>query len=442
MSAYQITAAALRPTICSKLLCTFLCLLFGLSVAAAAVADTSLADEISTQLHAKKQLPLYFPLSVSRFYMTQNFQQAWLKREPGEVGHQWQAMLLLDCVLQYGLAHSDYHPDELRYELLHDIYDAPGMVSKDKQARFDIMLTDAVLTILNHLHYGKINPEFTAARVDAGQGDMMMETVLAKALTQTDITPVLLSVQPKSPAYVSMQLWMRKWKGQLVDDCYTVPEENVRKVAINMERLRWADIGDGPYVQVNIPSYTLSLFLKDSTYRFKIITGAWTTPTPLLQSSLYSINTVSRTELSDQLRTMELLPNTMAKHTGPAKSLLVFLFSSRYKIDLIEMPEPSLFKNTQRALSHGNIGIEDARQLADLLLAAQGDGNRLTQLHQAVASGKSHAFSLKNPIPFKVTYITCLIKDGQLVTYNDVYQLDGKLEQAVYHNPPPALAGR
>ncbi|GAB3915831.1 L,D-transpeptidase scaffold domain-containing protein [Mucilaginibacter boryungensis] len=416
--------------------------IFSFNPVKAAIADTSLADNISTQLHNKKQLPLYFPLSVKRFYTARDFKPVWLKKEKGETGHAWQAMLLLDCVLQYGLAHADYHPDELRYDLLHDIFEKPGSISKDKQARFELMLTDAMFTLMNHLHYGKLNPEYPANRIDAGLGGSRVEAILGIALAQADISPTLLAVQPKSVAYLELQQWMHKWKGQYVGDCYEVPEENVRKVAINMERLRWADIGEGPYMQVNIPSFMLSVYLADSTYQFKIVTGSPTTPTPLLKSEIYAVTAVPRLEIPGQLRTIEVTPRSIAKQAGLSTSLLVFPFASRYKIDMIEMTAPDWFKSSHRAFSRGNIGVEAPEKLASLLLKADGQANQSAMLLKTRQGGKGHVFRLKAPMPLKITYLTCFIKDGQLVNYEDVYQLDAKLEQAIYHTLPDRLAGR
>jgi len=69
-------------------------------------------------------------------------------------------MLMLDCVLQFGLSHDDYHPKELSYDLLHNILEKPGQVSAADKAKYDILLTDALVTFMNHLHYGKLNPDF------------------------------------------------------------------------------------------------------------------------------------------------------------------------------------------------------------------------------------------------------------------------------------------
>lgn len=435
---HYLPGTACWPKWCYTLLLLFICC----SVSLAAPLDTGLASEIHAQLHAKRQLPLYFPRSVKRFYAARDFKPVWLIREPGETGHAWQAMMLLDCVLQYGLAHTDYHPDELRYDVLHDIFEQPEKIAPDRQARFELMLTDAMLALTDHLHYGKLNPALPAIKVDASRGDIRLESVLKTALAEKEISGGLLAVQPKGQAYQEMQRWMHKWKGQYLDDCYEVPEESVRKVAINMERLRWAAIGDGPYLQVNIPSFTLYLYLPDSTYRFKVVTGKPVTPTPLLQSKVYAVSiVVPETILPDQLRTLELLPQSNTPGVS-ARSLLIFPFSGRYPVSLTEMKETVWFKRNQRALSQGNIGVEKPEKLAELLLRSDHQANQIKLLRKTRLAGKGMALRFRQPMPVKVTYMTCWFQDGQLMTYPDIYQLDHKLEQAIYHQLPDKPAGR
>ena len=45
--------------------------------------------------------------------------------------------------------------------------------------------------------------------------------------------------QPKSKLYLDMQDHMRLVVGQRSGDCYLIPQPLVRKMAINLERLRW-----------------------------------------------------------------------------------------------------------------------------------------------------------------------------------------------------------
>jgi murein L,D-transpeptidase YcbB/YkuD len=402
-----------------------------------------LAGAISRQLHHTQfNKTLYFPATVKRFYSSRENRQVWLPPGRGETGQAWQALMLLDCVLQYGLSHDDYHPAELTYDELRSIAEKPGSVSAEKKASFDILLTDAMLTLLDHLHYGKLNPELNAKAVDAGRGDLRLDTVLAAALRQPDLVTAMETVQPKSKAYTALQYWMYKWKGLYVGDCYEIPEEQVRLVAINMERLRWAGIADGPYIQVNIPTYTLSVFLKDTTYRYPVIVGSVKHPTPLLSGYITGIRAYTASKLASSLRVAEELPLVQLNLSRNSRSQLEFIFSSRYPIGLAEFNAPQWYKETLRAVTNGNIGIANGADLAAELLKLQPGKNQLPALRRVVRVGQAMTVPLGKPIPFKVTYLTCLIREGQLVTFDDIYQLDAPLQHALYHDLPQTTVNR
>lgn len=203
----------------------------------------SISKELSAQLKSQtRQSKLYYPKSVNRYYHQNGFQLMWIKSKDG-AKQTWEAMMLLDCVLQFGLSHADYHPKELIYDELRTMINSPEKVSVGAQARFDVLLTDAIITLINHLHYGKLNPDFSAKKIDGITKTTGFNAVLelTKARLEPDFMTAILTAQPKSKAYVSLQSYMRLIKGQYVGDCYEIPESAVRKVAINMERLRWEE---------------------------------------------------------------------------------------------------------------------------------------------------------------------------------------------------------
>jgi murein L,D-transpeptidase YcbB/YkuD len=203
----------------------------------------SISTELSGQLREPSgQSKLYYPKSVKRLYQQNGFQPLWIKNKE-EAKQTWEAMMLLDCVLQFGLSHADYHPHDLIYDKLRTMINEPGGIGIGAQARFDILLTDALITLVNHLYYGKLNPYFSRKRIDgltkATEFNAVVE--LIKARQEPDFITAILTVQPKSKAYADLQSYMRLIKGQYVGDCYETPESEVRKIAINMERLRWAE---------------------------------------------------------------------------------------------------------------------------------------------------------------------------------------------------------
>jgi L,D-transpeptidase YcbB len=437
--------------------------------------DAALAVEIERQL-TTSSAALNFPKAVTRFYREDNFMPAFVGKARNQDA-KWKAMLLIDCVLQYGLSPTDYHPKELMYDKLHAIFGTPDKICDEQKARFDIMLTDAMLIMINNLHYGRLNPNYGQTVLDNGLGlPFNPEKELRAILAQADFTAGVLAVQPKSKTYADLQYKMRQLKGLYDGDCYSVPEETVRKVAINMERLRWAEIDDNvAYVQVNIPSFRLIYHLPDTAREFKVIVGSPTNPTPVLQSSITHFTTAPEWKVPHSIFTKEILPKAIknpayldqndltiydamgaidkptretllkiqkapkgyfvnqASGCDNALGLLVFRFNNVYSVYLHDTPDKTLFSKTRRDLSHGCIRVENPAELAALLLKNDQQEKQINLLKRSIANEKRRDFVLAKPLPIKITYITCQIVDGELVNYADIYKLDRGLEMALYN---------
>lgn len=131
-----------------------------------ATADTSISAAIQAQLTIHKN-DLDYPLSVERFYKQSGYELLWIAPDTVKK-HASEAMLMLDCVLQFGLNYADYHPQYLTYERLNLLTQKFSKQSNSAKAAFDITLTDALITYINHLHYGKLNPDYSADRIDQG----------------------------------------------------------------------------------------------------------------------------------------------------------------------------------------------------------------------------------------------------------------------------------
>jgi murein L,D-transpeptidase YcbB/YkuD len=81
--------------------------------------------------------------------------------------------------------------------------------------------------------------------------------------------------------------------------------------------------------------------------------------------------------------------------------------------------------------------VENAAKLAGLLLQNDGAGNRTAEVSRAMKQYKTRTFNLKKPVPLRVTYLTCEVVNGYVVTYNDIYKLDKNLEMALYNITQP-----
>ncbi|TSD66302.1 L,D-transpeptidase family protein [Inquilinus sp. KBS0705] len=431
-----------------------------------------LSAEIARQL-GKERLPLNFPLSVKRFYQQRQFDQNWIVKET-DAGQTWAAMLMIDCVLQFGLNHADYHPNELLYSKLHDILERPSQVPVSQQARFEIMLTDAMLSFANNLHFGKYNPRYPASKIDKGMLAFDAINLINKAMLNKDFMLTVISAQPQNKLYQNLQSRMHMVAGAQLGDCYEFPEADVRKMALNMERLRWAALDTDNYIQINVPSYKLNFYHKGAIDTFRVVVGKPGNSTPTLSSAIKYFTTSPDLKVPQKTFVNELLPKAIKDNAylannhfaiynkngmliSPNKTYLlkikqspqryyatksagcdnalgrvVFRFANIYDIHLNDTPEQGFFFEKNRALSNGCIRVQNAVKLAGLLLTSDDAQKNIPAMEKAIDNGVKKDFFLKKPTPIAVTYLTCEVVDGQLIVYNDVYGLDNSLDILLY----------
>jgi murein L,D-transpeptidase YcbB/YkuD len=407
-----------------------------------AARDTSVTAEIIKQLdYGKLSSELYYPQSVRRFYVRRSFEPIWTVKQVDQ-NRTWAAMLLIDCVLQFGLKHEDYHPRELLYDRLHLILEQPTQIGNQQKARFEIMLTDGIITLMNHLHFGKLNPYYKPSKIDVGAiAGFDAEVILNKALAKEAFMEAIGDVQPKSKVYHDLQHQLYLIKGLYDGDCYETPEADVRKIGINMERMRWADMTDSAFVQINIPTYALTFQLPDTAYQFKVMVGKPASPTPVFKGSITDFTTSAgkRMTKADGIDTRSFggFTSRPLQRTNNRRGSIYFMLNKKIPVDFVAGMDKAGFKKANRAISDGSVFVEGGEHFANLLLKSDGASDNIKHLHQALMSKSIGNFILKKPVPLKITYITAVIIDGQLVKYNDVYNLDKDVETALYNMNQP-----
>ena len=437
-------------------------------------SDSVQARMFSSRL-IEHQSKLNYPKTTSRLYQTISYKSVWFNQADKNI-LLTNAVVLIDCVLQYGLKKSDYHPAELSFTKLVAIEDQKNDHLGDK-ASFDIFLTDAIITFIQQLHFGFANPYISVKQTDdAGYSGFRADHVLHQAL-KGKFSDIILNVQPKHTGYRALQNYMRLVTGQYSGDCYEFNNDSLKLMALNMERYRWhTKLYEEPYVEINIPTYLLRFQNKGMVRLFKVIVGKPTSKTPQLSSKIYSVSTSPEWNVPHGIFINELLPvmlqdpsyakrnhyeiytadgkrvypsmanlkyirghpsgYSLKQSYGEGNSLgqIVFHFANAYRVHLHDTPNRSLFNKSARALSHGCIRIDNPRLFAaELLVAAGTPVDVYNKVLKYMDSYKPYSFNLIKPVPIIINYITCAIEDGELRKYADPYNLDKAMLNRLFH---------
>ena len=456
-----------------------ICLIFLLFGANSLIANSQTQPSPATifaQLSDPKFVSkLHYPKMVARFYANNGNLPAWIDPAKNlKVGKTWDAMLLLDCVLQFGLSHPDYHPKEMPYETLHLIIEKPAEVADSIKVKFDIFLTDAMLTFMNHLHFGKANPYFSAKDIDAGlTRDDRSENILQSALKENNFIDKVLTVQPQTKAYADLHFYLRLKKGQYVGDCYDDPKGEARTIAVNMERLRWEPVNSGYYLQVNVPSSDLELYENNSVKNFKVVLGERDHAFVNIEGQIdYFINAPNH-KISGQQFISEVLKKTIKDHNYAGRRGYVIYgkdgkvikinsqnlkyinshpssyyalqtdrsTNSNQPLDLHFIGKSALYVKDQsykkvkpelNSKITNMITVSRASLLGASLLRKDGSLESVSKLQKMLANPKPKSFKLKETFPIKVSYFTCKVVDGLMVFYKDSYNLDELTAAKIY----------
>lgn len=232
------------------------------------------------------------------------------------------------------------------------------------------------------------------------------------------------------------------------------PSARIRQLLVNMERLRWVPAETPPdYLLVNIPAFQLFVFKNDSLdWSMNVVVGSTAHNTVIFRGDMKYIvfspywnvpRSIVRNEIEPALRKDSgyLRKNNMERYaggirqkpgSGNALGLVKFLFPNQYNIYLHDTPAKSLFARDRRAFSHGCIRLEQARHLAEYLLA---DNPKWTkeEMEKAMKAGKETWVTLEKTIPVFIGYFTAWeSSEGLLHFRDDIYGHDRKLAARLF----------
>jgi L,D-transpeptidase YcbB len=250
----------------------------------------------------------------------------------------------------------------------------------------------------------------------------------------------------------------------------------------SLERWRWlpADYPQLP-VAVNIPGFKLRVFSDDHTValRMNVVVGKalnhqtpvfakemkyivfrpyWNLPLDIVRAEIVpklvrdprylarkgyeatdqsghivAAGAVSRAQLAE-IKSGRLM---VRQKPGPrnALGLIKFMFPNEFDVYLHSTPEPELFNQSRRDFSHGCIRVEKPAELAAWLLQDQPKWT-LEKIKAAMQSGPDNQqVNLSRPVPVVIVYLTAIVEEnGEVYFYDDIYGLDGTLNDALAKN--------
>lgn len=425
-----------------------------------------------------EKLNLKAGFAVQNFYLQRNFAPAWTHPDSGWNHTAVQALALLKRAPEFGL-----NPDSYAWPLLQTLPDSLRHAASvaGSLSGFELRLTDALLRYATHLRYGQLQPFTTSPRELNGPATQQSTALLTHAVAVAEFEQTFLKCQPASSAYRALQqAWCRTLPADSVSATLKQPAygnaADFRRVALNLERLRWDVVlpDSEAYILVNIPAYSLQIIDQGKVMQtHRVVVGKPDTPTPTLDSRLAVFMTAPEWRVPHSIAVREILPElqddpgfladnnyrlfdarnhlvnpwrvrwsrvtpqnfsyTIRQKSGRHNALgnLVFYFANQHAIYLHDTPARALFREPQRARSHGCVRIEKPLELAAYLLRQEHQQAALPEIRRNIAAHTTCRYDLAQGMPIRIRYVTCEIQNNQLRFHPDIYCLDDNLATAL-----------
>lgn len=363
---------------------------------------------------------------------------------------------IIKTVRYYGLLLNRFHRNDIE-----DIRSGPR--NPFREALIDILLTDTFMNLAFQLRHGQF--------ADYGLHGFRNTINLSDAVASNSIREVLESQEPHLKEYQALKRALKRILDHTSGDSTLAGYDNesaIKILSINMDRWRNQPIPvSGTYILINIPSYSLKVIAKDSTVLMsRVIVGKPETATPVLSSAISCFTVYPTWNVPRKIAVEEILPIirsdtsylrrnhfdligerreivdpssvTLRRYTqndfpfslrqreGPENTLgiLKFQFENPYSVYLHDTNARNLFLREMRALSHGCIRMEKAKELAYYLAQEGFTEAGPDELSRAIASRKHLEIDLHEPVPIYVRYFTAVSDNDNVQLYDDVYGED------------------
>jgi len=259
-------------------------------------------------------------------------------------------------------------------------------------------------------------------------------------------------------------------------------QTRIRQMEINLMRVRSfsGDWRAPRAIGVNIPEYRLSAFENGrEKLTMRVVIGTEFDPTPVFSDNMTYIvfrpewnipKSIAHEEILPQLqedsdilekKSLEVVDRAgdeptvvdpgsvdwsefessgyeLRQRPGPRNPLgnIKFMFPNQYNVYLHDTPADSLFKEDERAFSHGCIRVERPIEMAEFVLGHDPNWT-LDRIRAAMDDSVSRTVSLPEPIPVHIVYWTTWVTgDGSVHFRDDVYNLDAESKMSFHATQP------
>jgi murein L,D-transpeptidase YcbB/YkuD len=206
---------------------------------------------------------------------------------------------------------TDYGSERL--QMLCDSLAKPGEPGRrtHQQVRFDICLSDAVLSFMRDIDRGRLHCYTASVREQAAGPAGQPVAGLRAALARHAVLAAMLAGQPANREYRQLQQALAQWLTlPSAPDSTVQRQARYEQVAANLERWRWDALPPLPdYVLINIAACELLVVAHDSVLRrHRVVVGKPATPTPTLSSSIDHFTLAPDWHVPRSIATREMLP--------------------------------------------------------------------------------------------------------------------------------------
>jgi L,D-transpeptidase YcbB len=484
-------------------------------------------------------------LVIPDFYERRQFQQAWRRSSAVE-----ELLRAIHDSEADGLDPRDYHLSAL--ERLRRELEAAPAPTPAVRADFDILLTDALVRLMYHLIFGKVDPERLdpywnlSREIDGFEPSVIIQRV-QQALDSDSLYQALDNEKPKHPFYNDLKAALATYRAikaaggwpqipagptlklgmqdqrlpllrrRLIITGDLAPrisdqtlfydstveaavksfqqrhgftadgnlgpttlaalnvrvEARIQQLRANLERARWVlhNMGD-TYIVVNVAAF-YAYYMKHGEYiwqgrtmvgkpyrqtplfkaemTYVVFNPTWTVPPTILaedylpalrrdpgylsSKGLKVVDRAGRVVNPSQIDWAQYSPKhspyMLRQDPGPKNALgrVKFMFPNDHAVYLHDTPSKALFSRTDRAFSSGCIRVENALELAKLVLNGEGEWDQ-GAIDRVLRSGKTRNVLLHEPIPVLLLYWTSWVDpDGRVNFRHDLYDRDKAVQR-------------